>query len=542
MTSPTRWLRFRKEESPILTRPTPVKALSYCGGRIFGTDITTSTKLAHGTVFISTEAHTPVVYGDVPLVIVACGSYLKQNALTTEGIFRVAGNSKRITQLQILFSTGPGYGSKINWDGYTVHDSASLLRRYLTALPEPLIPLSLYDEFRNSLMGKIHLVAYLREKDPSVQIPIRTPEERKAERKIILAERRSLLSIYAQIFDRMPEVSRRTLFYILDLLALFHLKSKENLMPAKNLAAIFQPSIINHPDHELLPEEYAINSLVLEFCITYSYKILAKVQEQDDSNISKENLTPKILSPNDIPRRTHSKSLSHVSPEFIKPVSCIETKQNEHGGNFQTDAKNNSNAVDYSPSSLNPSDETSKKNRASGVLIRGRLLSGPPRPHTVYALGQTSSSNSDVISGNNIDVNGENGNNHDRLSHTHADADKTPTEHNFKTPTDLSFENSNKKSRTPFVLPKIDIVDADLIEENNDFQESENSSIQPSLQSYSSSTPIKVDLVIPNDENNSKNKINSENKNNLHIEKVDKSGDENENSKRGWLSKFKLNL
>lgn len=329
--SPSRWLRpFKRERDPskldleeqnvFSTNLKPTlgqKTLSQSSNitkpsAIFGSDITLSTQLAHGSVLISTdESAQPLIYGNIPLVIVSCGSHLKKKALETEGIFRVGGSSKRLKSLQDQFSTPPDYGANIDWSVFTVHDAASLLRRYLTALPEPLVPLDLYYQFREALLERPHLVSYLKEKEQKMAASIEQNDKfqprqlSKEEKKLILNERRSLLDCYAKLFDQITPIQRRTLFYILDLLALFHLNSKINRMSAKNLSYIFQPSIIFHPDHELSPDEYAISGLVLEFCITYSYKILAKVQEQ--AITSKLPITPTTGS------RQHSKSLSQMN-------------------------------------------------------------------------------------------------------------------------------------------------------------------------------------------------------------------------------------
>ena len=75
------------------------------------------------------------MYGYVPIVVAKCGMMLKESATLTEGIFRVSGSSRRITQLQTLFDKPPRYGKDLDWTGYTVHDAASVLRRYLNMLP-----------------------------------------------------------------------------------------------------------------------------------------------------------------------------------------------------------------------------------------------------------------------------------------------------------------------------------------------------------------------------------------------------------------------
>lgn len=361
--SPSRWLKpFRRERDPSRldlddqsvfsagARPSVgAKTLSHASstggaGPIFGSDIAASTQLAHGTVLISTEdgvqgghgvhavhAAQPLVYGNIPLVVVSCGSYLKKHALETEGIFRVGGSSKRLKALQDQFSHAPDYGSNVDWSGFTVHDAASLLRRYLTALPEPLVPLDLYDEFRRSLLEKPHLVRYLKDKEQKMAASIESNDKfvarvlSKEEKRLVLDERRALLEYYASLFDKIHPIQRRTLFYILDLLALFHLNSKANRMSAKNLSYVFQPSVIFHPDHELSPDEYALSGLVLEFCITYSYKILAKVQDQ--AAVSKLPITP--TGP-----RPHSKSLSQMNDcnrvvESPKPLTVPRVQREQ---------------------------------------------------------------------------------------------------------------------------------------------------------------------------------------------------------------------
>lgn len=64
------------------------------------------------------------------------------------------------------------------------------------------------------------------------------------------------------------------LLYILDLLAVFAENSAQNLMPAANLAAIFQPGLISHPDHDMDPQEYKVCQEVLIFLIEHQDRFL----------------------------------------------------------------------------------------------------------------------------------------------------------------------------------------------------------------------------------------------------------------------------
>lgn len=285
-------------------------------------------------------------YGRIPIVVAKCGIFLKNSGLTVEGIFRVGGLSKRIKELQIIFSTPPDFGKKLNWDGFTVHDAALVLRRYLNALPEPLISLNLYEDFREPLRTRPRIIKYMKYKaenprksssrvadsdsaapdasaiaplDQSAEIPAisdsvaeSNSQEQKdgsgvslkpaeafhlpnganeeTEQAVEPATSRAsgkpksykkltrdvyeAIDDYKLLLDELPGLSKQLLFYILDLLAMVQGNSQTNLMSSRNLAAIFQPSILLHPNHDMDPDEYALSQSVVEFLIQYSYKLL----------------------------------------------------------------------------------------------------------------------------------------------------------------------------------------------------------------------------------------------------------------------------
>lgn len=56
-------------------------------------------------------------------------------ATEVEGVFRIAGSQKRMRDLQETFDVGPKYGKTVVWERYSVHDAASVLRRYLNQMP-----------------------------------------------------------------------------------------------------------------------------------------------------------------------------------------------------------------------------------------------------------------------------------------------------------------------------------------------------------------------------------------------------------------------
>lgn len=186
------------------------------------------------------------VYGYVPIVVAKCGVFLKEKATNVEGIFRLSGSEKRIKELRQTFDSPDRYGKGLDWEGYTVHDAANVLRRYLNQLPEPIVPLDLYDRFREPLREySMHNRSH--------------PWPKEDMDRIILQ--------YQRLITELPPLNRQLLLYILDLLAVFASKADENRMTSGNLAAIFQPGMLSHPQHDMAPGEYRLSQDVLVFLI-----------------------------------------------------------------------------------------------------------------------------------------------------------------------------------------------------------------------------------------------------------------------------------
>jgi len=335
--------------------------------KYFGVTLDEAIKQASAKISILTNEDSDHVlqYGKIPIVVAKCGVYLKKNGLNVEGIFRVGGSSKRVKELQLIFNTPPDFGKKLNWDGYTVHDAASVLRRYLNALPEPLITLDLYESFREPLRKRQRIIHYMKYKAENPNKPYKksntdlslNKEDKKtdsntellssshsqpltetnigrlnnsnlsasgdtlefwdsksasqiasvaqanpqsnsqSQTELIQTSSKSnvdskskakklknytkltkdihdAIDEYKVMVDNLPNLSKQLLFYILDLLAMVQNNASENLMPSRNLAAIFQPSILSHPSHDMDPVEYALSQLVVEFLIQYAYILL----------------------------------------------------------------------------------------------------------------------------------------------------------------------------------------------------------------------------------------------------------------------------
>ncbi|RJE18935.1 rho GTPase activator [Aspergillus sclerotialis] len=215
---------------------------------IFGVPLNVSIKYANVAISLTNDNGESFIYGYVPIVVAKCGVFLKEKATDVEGIFRLNGSAKRIKDLQEIFDSPERYGKGLDWNGYTVHDAANVLRRYLNQLPEPIVPLEFYERFREPL--RIYQTA---------QANGETVDESFDHPKAVAS--------YQQLIRELPPLNKQLLLYILDLLAVFASKSEQNRMPSANLAAIFQPGMLSHPQHYMSPDEYKLSQDVLIFLI-----------------------------------------------------------------------------------------------------------------------------------------------------------------------------------------------------------------------------------------------------------------------------------
>lgn len=208
----------------------------------------------------------------------------KHTATGVEGIFRLNGSEKRIKELKQVFDSPDRYGKGLSWDGYTVHDAANVLRRYLNDLPEPVVPLDLYEKFRDPLRGATKTASGDAEGPHFI-------DDFDVDAAILR---------YQQLIKELPSLHRQLLLYILDLLAVFAAKAEENRMNSQNLAAIFQPGMLSHPMHAMAPEEYRLNQCVLIFLIENQDHFLIGMQGTAADETTLQELqrgTPKIVVP-----------------------------------------------------------------------------------------------------------------------------------------------------------------------------------------------------------------------------------------------------
>ncbi|KAG0150325.1 hypothetical protein CROQUDRAFT_38467 [Cronartium quercuum f. sp. fusiforme G11] len=212
---------------------------------VFGARLEDSLELASVAISMIGQDKKAYIYGYIPVVVAKCGLFLKENGTSVQGIFRISGSTKRMRELQTIFDDPPNYGKDLDWKTtnpldygssstssstgsltlaesaaqksyFSVHDAANVLRRYLMSLPEPLIPYTMYEDFRNVLRD------YPKEKPKQVRL-------------------------FKSLICTLPPSSQYLLLYLLDLLSVFAQKSDVNLMTSANLAVVFQPGLCSPP-------------------------------------------------------------------------------------------------------------------------------------------------------------------------------------------------------------------------------------------------------------------------------------------------------
>ncbi|ORX53947.1 Rho GTPase activation protein [Hesseltinella vesiculosa] len=247
-----------------LTKPIkPIQAPA----RLFGVALTESISYAYSLISYHDEATSKDCAGPIPSVIARCGHFLKDQGLYVEGIFRLSGSAKRINQLQQLFdSPETQYGITLSWDGFTVHDAANIMKRYLNHLPVPVIPTEYHERFLATL-----------------------DNSRQSENDKIQA--------FQSLMDELPWPHQFLLHYLLDLLAVFDSANDINRMDTACLASVFAPGFMTQPetDVHINPVSYKEAQRVLTYL----------VEHQDQFRIPPHS---------DIPSASQGKSSQSVRP------------------------------------------------------------------------------------------------------------------------------------------------------------------------------------------------------------------------------------
>ncbi|KAG4303687.1 hypothetical protein PCK1_000205 [Pneumocystis canis] len=281
---------------------------------VFGVPLQISLRYANVAISFIDNNGNSIIYGYIPIVVAKCGAFLKENGKNVKGIFRLNGSAKRCKELQTIFDSQPKYGRNLKWDNFTVHDAASILRRYLNYLPEPIIPHKFYDAFRKPLRKDF----YNKEK---------------------------VISIYKRLIASLPLINQQLLLYILDLLAVFASKSDENLMTVSNLSSIFQPGILSHPEHDMSPKDYFLSQNVVIFLINHQDHFLKNTIEKDSDILTLSTYSGKYDSSETVSiidsiKFTPIKKLNVLKKTSYTSLKFQNSFKNKHSKSVDSNLKN----------------------------------------------------------------------------------------------------------------------------------------------------------------------------------------------------------
>jgi hypothetical protein len=160
----------------------------------------------------------------------------------TVDIFAQSGSAVHVHELEVIFDSPDSYGKRHDWAGYSVHDAATCLLRYLKRLPEPVIPLQDYNKFTS-----IDIEAIVAEGESAIGEAIRQ---------------------FQQYITELPPLSRQLLLYLLEICAVFAYESDVNKMTSPRIIAAFQPSLLaRDPSIGMSADDHRRAALTLVFMI-----------------------------------------------------------------------------------------------------------------------------------------------------------------------------------------------------------------------------------------------------------------------------------
>ncbi|OAD74510.1 hypothetical protein PHYBLDRAFT_5171, partial [Phycomyces blakesleeanus NRRL 1555(-)] len=203
--------------------------------QVFGVPLENSLELSRAIVTYTDNGNKPIV-GYIPTIVAKCGFFLKDQGKV--GLTAQHTSAKRIGELQLIFNTPLDYGKQFDWKGYSVHDAANVLRRFLNYMPEPVIVHELYHPFRN----------FITETESTDINRIRA---------------------FQHLLDQLPCENQHLLFYLLDLIGVFGKHAHYTKMDIFNLASVFTPGLLLSPEHAMNPIHYKTSQKVVQFLIEH---------------------------------------------------------------------------------------------------------------------------------------------------------------------------------------------------------------------------------------------------------------------------------
>lgn len=152
-----------------------------------------------------------ITQDNVPVILDKCVNFIYAHGMMTEGIYRRSGSSSAVVKLLEAFRRD-AWATQITRNLYTEHDVATVLRRFLRDLPDPLFPPNIHD--RLCLASES------------------TSEENR-------------VATYRKLLSTLNPITSATLRRILAHLHGLSQQSARNLMTVENLSAVWGPTLMH---------------------------------------------------------------------------------------------------------------------------------------------------------------------------------------------------------------------------------------------------------------------------------------------------------
>ena len=102
------------------------------------------------------------------------------------------------------------------------------------------------------------------------------------------------ITTYQSLILELPNTSRHTLLYILDLLAVFASKSEVNRMTTPRLAALFQPGLLGSALHLLQAKEIQLSQDVLIYLVEHQDYWIIGMKAPDIKRVDIGGMSPHV--------------------------------------------------------------------------------------------------------------------------------------------------------------------------------------------------------------------------------------------------------
>ncbi|XP_076248320.1 rhoGAP_ARAP and RA_ARAPs domain-containing protein RhoGAP15B [Calliopsis andreniformis] len=225
---------------------------------------------------------------NVPVILDKCINFIYVYGIMTEGIYRRSGsNSAAAKLLDILRKDA--WGTQITKDKYTEHDVATVLRRFLRDLPDPLFPTSIHD-----------------------RLCLNTENVNENEK----------VTTYRKLLSTLNPIPAATVRKILAHLHCLSQQSSRNLMTVKNLSAIWGPTLMHGGENSAEDWNRAETRVVGDLI-----KLYPKLYQLTAADLEKEAKILEVLEKyhisNNGPRGTPSGDLKMWIYIFSKEEECV---------------------------------------------------------------------------------------------------------------------------------------------------------------------------------------------------------------------------